>query len=179
MASRLLLNFPRAGRVGFIGVRPGRGEPVVATQEVQAIERLGLQGDRTAAGRGGGRRQVTLIQAEHLPVIAALAGVEAVDPAITRRNIVVSGINLTALRNVYFRIGEAVFLGTGPCAPCSKMEAAFGEGGLNAMRGHGGLCAQVVRGGRIAVGDAVGVFDEDRPPEAPRLPFAPDLDEEG
>ena len=171
MSKALLMNFPREGRVEWMGLRPDRHTPMVVRDEVEAVAGKGLSGDRTAGGRGGGKRQVSLIQAEHLPVIAAFSGHDAVEPSILRRNIVVRGINLVSLRGVYFRIGDAVFLGTGPCAPCSKMEKALGTGGLNAMRGHGGLTAQVIRGGRIAVGDAVMVNPEDAPASAPELPF--------
>ena len=92
-------------------------------------------------------------QAEHLPVVAALAGLPDVSPMTLRRNLVVSGLPLVALKGRRFRIGEVVLEGTGPCDPCSRMEDALGPGGYNAMRGHGGLCARIVSGGRIAVGD--------------------------
>ena len=98
---------------------------------------------------------MTLIQAEHLPVIAALAGVETVDPLILRRNLVVSGLNLSAFRGKRLRVGDAVVELTVPAHPCSRMEEALGPGGYTAMRGHGGMCAEVVSPGRIAVGTEV------------------------
>ena len=98
---------------------------------------------------------MTLIQAEHLPVIAALLGMDAVDPSALRRNLVISRINLLALKGRRFQVGDAVLSHTGLCQPCSLMEEALGAGGYNAMRGHGGITAAVVEGGRIRVGDSV------------------------
>lgn len=149
----LMATLPRPGAVRWIGLRPARDVPMRECAEVEAIAGKGLLGDRYASASG--KRGITLVQAEHLPVIAALAGLDAVAPAILRRNLVVSGLPLVALKGRRFRIGEAVFEGTGDCDPCSRMEAALGPGGYNAMRGHGGLCARIVSGGRIAVGDAV------------------------
>jgi len=150
---RLMSAFPRAGTVQWIGLRPKRDVPMRAVETVEAVAGAGLVGDRYAGGSG--KRGITLIQAEHLPVIAALAGLESVAPATLRRNVLVSGIPLIALKGRRFRIGSAVFEGTGPCDPCSRMEAALGPGAYNAMRGHGGLCARIVESGRFGVGDAV------------------------
>jgi len=131
-----------------------RGAPLVALPEVMLLTQRGLAGD-VASARENGKRQVSLIQAEHLPVIAALSGNAALDPGVLRRNLVVSGINLLALRSTRFRIGATLLEGTGTCDPCSKMEKALGHGGYNAMRGHGGILARVIEGGRIALGDEV------------------------
>jgi MOSC domain-containing protein YiiM len=143
------------GRVTWLGVRPARGEPVVAVAAAE-IAPAGLVGDRRTRP---GSRAVTLIQAEHLPVIAVLSGRDAVDPAELRRNVVVAGLNLMALRGGTFRLGTALLRGTGPCAPCSRMEAVLGRGGYTAMRGHGGLTAEVIEPGRVALGDSVTPLD--------------------
>lgn len=171
--------FPRAGQVQWLGIRPARREMLLSLDELEVVENLGIVGDhgkksvprlRALTGEvgetplassakplsgGPGKRQVTLIQAEHFPVIAALAGLEEVTPEQLRRNIVVSGIALLALKDQRFQIGEVVLEGTGECHPCSRMEENLGAGGYNAVRGHGGLTARVIRGGVIRLGDSL------------------------
>lgn len=154
----LMATFPRAGCVEWIGVRPGRDVPMREVQSVEARAGAGLSGDRYASGSG--KRGITLIQAEHLPAIASLSGRDAIAPATLRRNLVVSGIALVALKGRRFRIGHVLLEGTDSCDPCSRMEVALGPGGYNAMRGHGGLCARIVEGGMLHVGDSVRVVTE-------------------
>ncbi|MEO0938333.1 MAG: MOSC domain-containing protein [Pseudomonadota bacterium] len=115
----------------------------------------GLVGDRSRAGK----RAVTLIQAEHLQAIAAFLGRDAVDVEMLRRNIAVSGLNLAGAKGRLLRVGTAVLRPTVICAPCSRMEAAFGVGGYAAVRGHGGWCAEVVTPGRITLGSRVDIRD--------------------
>ena len=153
MLGQLMANLPRPGRVEWIGLRPARDVPMQAVPEVGASAGKGLAGDRYASGSG--KRGLTLIQAEHFAVIASLSGHEHIAPATLRRNLVVSGIPLIALKGRRFRIGEVLLEGTDPCDPCSRMEAALGPGGFNAMRGHGGLCARILEGGIIRVGDTL------------------------
>jgi MOSC domain-containing protein YiiM len=145
------------GRVEAIVVRGAPREPARSLPQTLALAGIGLADDRLGQ-RGEAElstRQVTLIQAEHMDVIARLAHVAAVDPLRLRRNLVVSGINLIALRNSTLQVGEAVLEIVGPCQPCSRMEAEIGPGGYAAMRGHGGMTARVISGGPIHVGDVV------------------------
>lgn len=151
-----------AGRVEAIIVRGAPRDPARTISATQALAGIGLADDRL--GKKGeselSTRQVTLVQAEHLPVIAQLAqlsGVAAVDPVRLRRNLVVSGINLLALRNARIQVGDAVLEIVGPCAPCSRMETEVGPGAYAAMRGHGGMTARVITTGAIRVGDVVRV----------------------
>jgi MOSC domain-containing protein YiiM len=149
-----LARLPRSGRVEWIGLRRAHRGTLDVVDAALALPDRGLQGDR-ASERRGRKRQVSLIQAEHLPVLAALCALEQVDPAWLRRNLVVSGINLLALRDRRFRIGKVLLEGSGTCPPCARMEEALGSGGYNAMRGHGGITARVLEGGSIGIGDAV------------------------
>ncbi|MEP3231321.1 MAG: MOSC domain-containing protein [Hyphomicrobiales bacterium] len=153
----LVAQFAKAGKVEWIGVRPARKEPLISLSSAK-INVTGIEGDhRTKPGK----RTVTLIQAEHLSVIASLCADETspIDPARLRRNIVVSGISLMGLRNREFRIGNVLLRGSGLCAPCSRMETELGHGGYNAMRGHGGICAEVLEDGLIAINEPVISYD--------------------
>jgi len=170
---QLMATLPRAGRVEWLGLRPERMAAMLDVEQAVAETGAGLLGDRYTLSHGrlshgrlshgrlshgrvsNGKRGVTLIQAEHLPVIGALAGHDTVSPATLRRNVVVSGLPLVALKGRRFRIGEVLLEGTAACDPCSRMEAALGPGGFNAMRGHGGLCARILEGGMLRLGDAV------------------------
>lgn len=145
----------RQGRLEWIGVRPLRKAPMDPLEAVRVLKG-GLLGDHR--NKPGGRA-VTLIQAEHLPVIASIAGTAEIVPERLRRNLVVSHVNLLALKDRSFRIGKAVFAGTGICAPCSRMETELGYGGYNAMRGHGGITAEVLQEGEVRKGDSVQPVD--------------------
>ncbi|KIC37654.1 sulfurase [Ruegeria sp. ANG-R] len=150
----LISGWAQPGRVEWIGMRPDRRATVKAVAST-LISAVGLDGDRSRAGK----RAVTLIQQEHLGAIGSYLGQEPVAPETLRRNLVVSGINLAALKGREVQVGEAVLRFTVICAPCSRMEEALGKGGYSAMRGHGGWCAEVVQPGQVRLGDVVQPID--------------------
>ena len=149
----LMDTLPQTGTVEWIGVRPAHRETMNELDAVRIDKDTGLDGDRYS--KVGGKRQVTLIQSEHIDGLASMLDIDPVNPATVRRNIVVRGINLLALKEKRFRIGDAVLEYTGLCHPCSHMEEVLGPGGYNAMRGHGGITATVVSGGEVRIGDSV------------------------
>jgi MOSC domain-containing protein YiiM len=149
---QLMDNLPQTGKVEWLSIRPQKKQALKIVNSVVVCEQ-GLESDHYA-GRSG-NRSVTLIQKEHINAIASMLHRETVAPEELRRNIVVSGINLLALKGREFSIGTAVFKMTGLCHPCSRMEEALGDGGYNAMRGHGGITASVVSTGIIKLQDKV------------------------
>lgn len=159
----LFLTLPQIGSVEWIGLRTKRRGPVSPVENVEVDVTTGLVGDRFA-GKPGSKRMVTLIQAEHITTFAKILGRETIDPALLRRNIVVSGINLLSLKapghELIFRLGNAVLKMTGNCHPCSRMEENLGPGGYNAMRGLGGITASVVENGSVQIGDQVSLIGE-------------------
>ena len=146
----MMARYAAPGRIEGVFLRPARKEDMRPVEEAELTD-AGFDGDH---GRKG-KRAVTLIQAEHLPVIATFAGLDVVEPETLRRNIVVSGLNLQAFRGTQLKIGAAIIELTVPCHPCSRMEAALGQGGYTAMRGHGGYCARVLQPGTVRIGGAV------------------------
>ena len=153
----LLDTLPQVGSVVWIGVRPERQTPLQMLNQVTAKENSGLEGDHFA-GKLQRKRQVTLINAEHIQAVASMLHRSEIGPDLLRRNIVVRGINLLALKEKQFKIGEAILEMTGLCHPCSRMEKNLGPGGYNAMRGHGGITARIIEGGVIRVADDIRVI---------------------
>lgn len=169
-AGRLLSRYTQtlpAGKLTWIGLRPARKADMLVVEQTQALENQGLEGDRRCKGTPGSARQVSIISEEYIQQINHFLNCHraAIDPNLVntitaipellRRNLVVSGVNLTAIRHQRIRIGEAEFETTALCHPCLRMEQAFGDGGVAAMLGHGGLCAKIVKSGLIKVGDTV------------------------
>ena len=149
----LMQTLPQTGQVQWIGTRPAKRQPLASQTSINAVANIGLEGDHYASV--GGKRQVTLIQSEHLSAVSSMLGNIEVAAQMVRRNIVVSGINLLGLKDKQFRVGRALLEYTGLCRPCSYMEEVLGAGGYNAMRGHGGINARIIESGVVAIGDEV------------------------
>ena len=147
------------GELTWIGVRPERKSPMVELESVEVIEGLGLEGDHRTKKSLGSARQVTIISEEFISHIALFSGKEEVHPSDLRRNLVVKGLNLNALRYQEFWIGEVKFEARALCHPCSRMKVPLGPRGVSSMIGYGGLCLVALNSGRLTLGDKLKVHD--------------------
>ena len=144
------------GVVEWIGIREKSGS-IKSVQHVLAIEDLGLKGDKITL-KGSKKRQVTLMQKEHISVILSLAGekdqlkIDGIQYYF-KRNLLVSKCNIQNLKGRFFSIGGAKFYGTGDCKPCKKIENLLGKKMLDAMQGMGGITASVIQSGEIKIND--------------------------
>ncbi|MDQ3620437.1 MAG: MOSC domain-containing protein [Actinomycetota bacterium] len=152
------------GEVMAIYISPTKGAAMTPVDEIKAIEGVGLDGDRYAAGGGtfshkkGPTREVTLIESEAIEAAAASYGVE-LGLGDSRRNIVTRGVPLNHLVGRHFRVGEVVLEGLKLCEPCGRLEKLTQQAVRKAFAHRGGLRARVVTGGPIRNGDEVRAFD--------------------
>jgi hypothetical protein len=153
-AARSPLASSGAGRLEVIGVAPAAEAPLRSLDAVTAVAGRGLEGDRyydgagTFSERGGTGREITLADLASLQD----AGVE---PLESRRNVIVSGIDLDSLLGRRFTIGEVECVGRRRCEPCAHLQRLTQPGVLRALVHRGGLRADIVRGGLLRVGDEV------------------------
>ncbi len=154
------------GTVEAVYVAPDSGDPMQGVESVEAVAGRGLRGDRYFHEQGlYDRREelsegtdVSLIGAEALAAVAETYDLE-LDPAETRRNVLTRDVALNHLVDREFRVGEATLVGRRLCEPCSYMaglaDVDDAAGAVEALTHRGGLNADVVETGEIAVGDAV------------------------
>jgi MOSC domain-containing protein YiiM len=149
-----------AGAVEAIHISPEHERLPEPVESVEAVAGKGLRGDRyfdAASGHGGGK-DLTLIAAEALEELTEDTGIE-LSAAEARRQVLTRGIQLNDLVGKRFRVGEVECVGRLLNEPCRHLESLTRPGVLKGLVHRGGLRADVVRGGRITVGDRVHAVD--------------------
>lgn len=135
----------------FIGRKYELPQPV---ERVRALAGRGLEGNRYFFEEAPPGRALTLIAAEALEAMAAETGVEFT-AAESRRNVLTRGIDLNGLVGVRFRVGDVECVGVELCEPCKTLESLTKPGVIKGLVHRGGLNADIVRDGELAVGDEV------------------------
>ena len=120
----------------------------------EPVERVEVTMEGMIGDRYGGAGDVTLVEAEALEALRSETGVE-LSAAEVRRQVLTRGVRLNDLLGKRFWVGGVLVHGEEWCEPCSHLQSLTKPGVLRGLVHRGGLRAQVVEGGRIAVGDAV------------------------
>lgn len=150
------------GRLEAIFVADRAGAPMRSCNQVLAVMDAGLAEDRYALDLGFWRLtdgcQVTLVHAEDLARAEHRHGV-SLAAGQHRRNLVVSGLARTELREQRIRIGEALFDWHRVRPPCGYLDRVSGAGTAKALGRHAGHCLRVREAGLVKVGDSVIVVE--------------------
>lgn len=141
------------GRVEGIFIGPAYQLPA-PVERVRAVAGRGLEGNRYFLDEPEPGKALTLIQAEALEGLERETGIR-LSAAESRRNVLTRGIDLNALVGKRFRVGEAECYGVELCEPCASLEGMTQPGVIRGLLHRGGLNADIVSDGEIAVGDEV------------------------
>ena len=154
------------GHVVSLHLHPAEsGAPLQSVEVFEVVEGKGVAGDTRYFSRMSrdtgqpSRRQVTLIEGEQIAEHATALGLPAIAPGAVRSNIETADINLIALLGREIEIGDAVLRLYAPRDPCAKMDAICQGLRARMMDRRQGVLAEVVRGGKVCVGDAIRTRD--------------------
>ena len=145
-----------SGLVEAIFVTSESGDLPAPVDRVRAYAGRGLEGNRYYWDNGDAPsgRAVTLIAAEAMDAVSREGDI-SIEPAATRRNVLTRGIDVNELVGKRFRIGDVECEGVELCEPCAHLESMTQPGVIKAFVHRGGLNADILSDGEIAVGDPV------------------------
>jgi MOSC domain-containing protein YiiM len=149
------------GTVVSLHIAPAKGAPMLPVQSIRALAGKGLEEDRYFKGEGfyswfsGPLRELSLIEAEVLERLEQDHHL-VLEAGETRRNIVTQGVPLGHLVGRTFRLGPVLLRGVEICEPCQHLvEVTAKPSLLSALIHRGGLHAQILTDGIIAIGDVI------------------------
>jgi MOSC domain-containing protein YiiM len=150
------------GRVISLHLHPPEpGTPLQSVDAIEVVSGKGIAGDtryferRNQTTGEPSRRHISLIEREQVAEHAAALSLEKIHPGAVRANIETSGINLTGLVGQHVQVGEALLHFYEPRTGCKKMDAICM--GLRELTANNrlGVMAEIVRSGKIRVGDSI------------------------
>src|SRR5258706_90475 len=154
-----------AATVVSLHTAPSGAAPMQSVKRVNAIAGRGLEDDRydnlsgTYSNHPGDGRHVTLIESEALEALRGEYQIE-LEYGLARRNFVTRGVALNQWVGREFRIGAVILRGTRQCEPCVHLDKLSQSGTMRGLIHRGGLRAEIVVGGIIAVGDPIVVVED-------------------
>jgi len=126
---------------------PAGKNPTIEVDAIECVAGRGIRGDRFFDYKENYKGQITFFSLEVFNKLRQELGLPKASPIEARRNVLVTGVDLSALIAVEFEIQGVHFLGAEECRPCYWMDGALGHGANEWMRGRGGLRAKILTDG--------------------------------
>jgi hypothetical protein len=123
--------------------KPPGNHPTIEVEEIQCIAGKGIAGDRYFGHKKDYKGQITFLEEETYLDLCCQFGVWDRGPEVFRRNVITRSGRLNELIGVEFELQGVRFFGKEECRPCYWMDLAFASGAENAMKGRGGLRAEI------------------------------------
>ena len=127
------------------GPLDARGPELPDSIEVRAG--LGIVGDRYFGQRAHRTASVTIMAIESIERLGP-----GLDPADTRRNIIVRGLDIDGMRGEEFSLGGILVRAHRPANPCAWMDVALAPGAFRGLRGRGGMRCEPLSSGTLRLG---------------------------
>ena len=153
MQIRQIFTSPGHNYFGHHGRAPDNF-PLVEVQQIECVTGRGIKGDRFYDYKDDYKGQITFFSFDIFEKLRRHFGLADKSAGALRRNVITSGIELNDLIGENFSIQGVEFRGTAHCRPCYWLDQAVAPGTEDFLQGNGGLRAQILTDGLIAVGDA-------------------------
>jgi MOSC domain-containing protein YiiM len=138
-----------SGGHNFVGHhgQPAGTNPVLEVNRVDCVAGRGIRGDRYFDHKENYKGQITFFSLEVFEALCRELNLPNVHPSATRRNALVTGVELNSLVGQEFEIQGVRFVGVEQCKPCYWMDSALGPGAEAWLQGRGGLRARILTDG--------------------------------
>lgn len=129
--------------------QPAGEHPIFEVDRIECVAGQGIRGDRFFGFKPDYKGQITFFSLEVFESLRRDLNLPHVQPAATRRNVMVRGVDLNTLIGEEFEIQGLRFAGTTECSPCYWMNSALGPGAEEWLKGRGGLRARILTDGLL------------------------------
>ena len=146
-------------KVISIAIANKKGETMIEKKSVDAVTGKGLSKDRKFKDNNDKKTQLTLIQIENINFFNKLTN-SSINPINFRRNIITEGVDLNALINKEFKVGNVRVVCHDLCRPCKYLQKLLGhENLIKEMMRRSGIRCEILSSGKILVGDIIKTYD--------------------
>jgi MOSC domain-containing protein YiiM len=125
--------------------------PALEVAEIECVAGRGIRGDRFFDYKQNYKGQITFFSQEVFDALSAELQLSDKSPGLTRRNVILEGMDLNSFIGRDFEIQGVKFRGVAECSPCYWMDQAFAPGAEKFLQNRGGLRAQILSSGILRV----------------------------